>query len=319
MECKKCINTSDNSFMRFNDVGYCSVCEAYEKYFDAGMLKKELIFLKSFAKKRKGKYNVIVGLSGGKDSSATLYLAKKIGFSPLAFSLDTGYFPGYIFRRAKVVAKACKADYKILPAKHYVTKKTIQKFRQMTRLYERNDKKEFMQDYVKGRAGYQGIVRPCWVCRDILIRAYYNEALKHNVQIVILGINEWTCLKQSTTKKRVSFSAIRKLKPFKDKPAVFIVHLPFLLQVKLKDTRRILKKIGWNYYKTVQSNAYSCLLACAAEKQLYKNLGFHPDTTRLAREVTVGFLSKKEARNALKRVKTCQETIKEVLNKAKLV
>jgi len=316
MECKRCINTSDNSFIRFNNAGYCAVCEVYEKYFDAGMLKKELIFLQSFAKKRKGKYNVMVGLSGGKDSSATLYLAKKIGLSPLAFSLNTGYFPDYIFRRAKAVAKACKTDYKILTIKQYVTKKTIQKFRQMSMLYERNNKNEFTDDYVKGRIGYQGIVRPCWVCRNILIRAYYNEALKHNVQIVILGINEWTCLKKSTTKKRLSFSAIRKLKPFKNKPAVFIVHLPFLLQMKLRETKNILKRIRWNYYKKVQSNAYSCLLACAAEKQLYKNLGFHPDTTRLAREVTVGFLSKKEARNALKRVKTCRYTVKEVLSKA---
>ena len=76
--------------------------------------------------------------------------------------------------------------------------------------------------------------------------------------------------------------------------------------------------MGWNYYHNVQSNAASCLLADAAEKPLYKNLGFHPDTTRLAREVTVGFLTKKKAKRALKKVKRSRYTIPQILKKANL-
>lgn len=77
--------------------------------------------------------------------------------------------------------------------------------------------------------------------------------------------------------------------------------------------------MGWNYYHNVQSNAASCLLASAAEKPLYDNLGFHPDSTRLAREVTVGFLTKKEAKKALKTAKKVDYSIPQILKKAKLI
>jgi len=174
-------------------------------------------------------------------------------------------------------------------------------------------------DYFSGRENYKGVVRPCWVCRDLIIHARYFEAQKRGIPIIAIGINEWTSLKKSTASKSFFVSAIKKLKPFANKPPVYIVHFPFLMQRKLKDAKKILKKMGWNYYKNAQSNAASCLLACAAEEPLYKNLGFHPDSTRLAREVTIGFMTKKQAQAALKKIRHCQYTIPQVLKKAKLI
>lgn len=318
-ECKKCVNTSQNPAIKFNKEGYCNICETYAKNFDKKILAKELKFFKSFRKNSRGKYNIMVGLSGGKDSSATLYQIKKMGFTPLAFTFDTGYFHPYIYQRAINVAKKCEVDYEIIPVKKYITKKMLRRFHQMTELYRKNKKDEFIKDYLKGREKYKGVVRPCWVCRELIIHARYFEALKRGVQIIAVGINEWTSLKQSTTQGKFVVSAIRKLKPFKNKPAVYIVHFPFLIQRKLKDTKKILKKIGWNYYHSVQSNAASCLLACAAEKPLCENLGFHPDTTRLAREITVGFLTKQEAKETLKKVRKCKYTVPQVLKKANLI
>lgn len=317
-ECKKCINTNQNPFISFNKKGYCNICENYLNNFNRNSLRKELKFFKSFIDKGKGKYDIMVGLSGGKDSSATLYQIKKIGFNPLAFTFDLGYFHPYIYKRAKSVAKMCKVDYKIIPVRKYITKRMFERFRKLAKLYKRNKKEEFIKDYLTGRKDYQGVVRPCWVCRELIIHARYFEALRHGVQVVAIGINEWTNLKQSTSKKKFGFSAIRRLRPFLDRPPVYIVHFPFLIQRKLKDTKRILKKMGWNYYHNVQSNAASCLLADAAEKPLYENLGFHPDTTRLAREVTVGFLTKEEAKKALKKVKRSRYTIPQILKKVNL-
>ena len=319
-ECKKCINTSQNPFIKFSKDGYCHVCEAYKKNFDKKTLAEELKFFKSFRDNSKARHDIIVGLSGGKDSSATLYKIKKMGFNPLAFTLDTGYFPSYIFQRARNVAeRMCQVDHEVIPVQKYTTKQDLKLFRRMAQFYSKNKKEEFIKDYATGRRDYQGVVRPCWVCRKILIRAYYSEALKHGVRVVALGINEWTSLKQTTSGKGYTISAIRKLKPFPNKPAVYIVHFPFLIQAKLKDTKEILKKIGWNYYQSVQSNAASCLLAYAAEKPSYDNLGFHPDTTRLAREVTVGFLTKQEARKALKKSRKCKYSVPQILKKAKLI
>ncbi len=319
-ECKRCINTSQNPFIKFNKEGYCHVCEIYRKNFDKKTLAKELKFFKSFIESGKRRHDIMVGVSGGKDSSATLYRIKEMGFTPLAFTLDTGYFPSYIFKRAKNVAeKICKVDYKVIPTQKYLIKQDLKSFNRMAELYSRNKKEEFIKDYLTGRKDYRGVVRPCWVCRKILIRAYYSEALKHGVRIVALGINEWTSLKQSTSRKDYIISAVRKLKPFPNKPAVYVVHFPFLTQTKLSDTKKVLKKMGWNYYRSVQSNASSCLLACAAEKSSYDNLGFHPDTTRLAREVTVGFLTKQEAKKALMKARKCEYSVSQILKKAKLI
>lgn len=318
-ECKKCINTNQNPFIEFTKSGYCTTCDIYLKNFNKKALEKELKFLKSFIGKGKKKYDIMVGLSGGKDSSATLYQIKKMGFTPLAYTFETGYFHPYIYRRAKSVARKIGVDYKIIPVRKYLTEKIAKRFRRMARLYKRNNKQEFISDYKNGRYKYRGVVRPCWVCRELIIRARYFEAIKHGVNVIATGLNEWTSLKQTVSGRKYKISAIRKLKPYKNKPAVYIVHFPFLIQASLEDTKKVLKKIGWNYYRNVQSNAASCLLAHAAEKQLYENLKFHPDTTRLAREITVGFLTKRQAKNALKKSVKSKYNIPEMLKKAKII
>lgn len=318
-ECKRCVNTSQNPLIKFNGDGYCNICEAYEKNFGKKSLAKELEFFESFIGCGKGKYDIMVGLSGGKDSSATLYRIKEMGFTPLAFTFDIGYFHPYVYRRAKRVAQKCGADYEIIPVKQYVTEEIADGFRKMAEVYRTNKKEELAKDYMAGRDGYRGVARPCWVCRKLIIHARYFEALKRGIDIVAIGINEWASLKQSTSQEKFSVSAIRRLKPFSEKPPVYIVHFPFLIQAKIEDTRKVLKKMGWNYYRKVQSNASSCLLALAAEKPLYDALGFHPDTTRLAREVTVGFLSKEEAKKTLGKVRTSKLSIPQVLDKAGLI
>ena len=317
-KCRRCINTSLNPNITFNKSGYCNICESYMKYFDKNHLKKERRFFYSFIGKGNGKHDIMVGISGGKDSSAALYQIKKMGFTPLAYTLDLGYLHPYIFQRARHVADACGVDYEVIPVKKYITPKIKNRFEELSMLYKRNKKEEFAQDYLLGREGYKGIVRPCWICRELVIHATYAEAVKRGINLVAIGINEWTSLKQTTSGRKFAVSAIRKLKPFRNKPAAYIVHFPFLMQKTLGSTRQVLKKMGWHYYNNVQSNAASCLLACAAEKQLYANLGFHPDTTRLAREVTVGFLTKKEAKKALMEARKCRFSIPQVLKKAKL-
>jgi hypothetical protein len=45
-------------------------------------------------------------------------------------------------------------------------------------------------------------------------------------------------------------------------------------------------------------------------------LGFHPDSTRLAREVTVGFITKKQAQKALNKVHNYNKRVRRVLKEA---
>lgn len=326
-ECQKCINSNQNPSIQINKNGLCNICNLYKESFDKSVLRKELDFLKTFVKKNKGKYDSMVGISGGKDSTATLYSAKKLGFSPLAFTFDTGYYPKHIFPRAKWVAKKLGVDHEIISIKKYIRSIDKASYKMMADLYDKKGssflRSEFRNLYKEGRKHYSvkcphafAFVRTCQLCRRIVIPAYYNEAEKRGIKVVILGMNEWTGLSKN------KFTAIRKLKPFKNKPAVYVVHLPFLLGRRLKDTGKILKKLGWRIPKgegLVESNSNSCLLARAAESKAKKMLGFHPDSTRLAREVTVGFIAKKQAKQALAKNHTFPLGVREVLQKAKIL
>lgn len=332
-ECKKCVNSSINLSSTINKLGLCDTCDKYEKNFSKIHLQKELKFLHSLRNSRKGKYDAMVGISGGKDSTATLYEVKRMGFKPLAFSLDTGYYPNHIFIRAKQVARELRVDYQKIDARKYMRPIDQICFQKTAELYDEHDsfelKEKFRKWYLEGRRHYSvkcqheiPFVRTCQLCRRLIVRAYYGEALKHGVSVVILGINEWAGLSQDSSSKKFIFSAIRKLQPFRNKPAAYIVHLPFLLQHKIKDTEKILRKLGWKIprgERLIESNANSCLFARAAESKARHMLSFHPDTTRLAREVTVGFISKEQAQKALAKTHTYPYSVRRVLQMAKVI
>lgn len=332
-ECKQCINSSANLSYSIGKLGLCEVCEKYKFYFSKKSLEQELKLFLSLKKSGKGKYDAMVGISGGKDSTAMLYEVKKMGFTPLAFSLDSGYYPRHISKRARQVAKQLGVDYEKIDARKYIRPADRASFQKTADLYNEREspelKEKFRKWYTEGRRHYSikcehriPFIRTCQLCRRVIIRSYYGEALRHGVRVVVLGINEWAGLSQNSESKKFVFSAIRKLQPFKNKPAVHVVHLPFLLQRKIGDTKKILKKLGWKIPRgedLVESNSNSCLFARAAESKARRMLGFHPDATRLAREVTVGFITKNQARKALEKTHNYKYSVKEVLKKAKVI
>jgi hypothetical protein len=135
-------------------------------------------------------------------------------------------------------------------------------------------------------------------------------------------MNEWAHLSDTATGDPNHFSGVRKLQPAADQPAVTVVHLPYLLGMKLGDVKTILKSIGWVRppdEDLVETNANSCLFAAAAEYPLRKALGFHPDSVRLAREVTAGFLTKGEAVAALNKLRISSRSVREVLVAAGII
>ncbi|MEK7464226.1 MAG: hypothetical protein AAB617_00400 [Patescibacteria group bacterium] len=332
-ECKRCVNSSINLSYSIGKSGLCEMCEKYELNFSEKPLERELKLLLSLRDSERSKYDAMVGVSGGKDSTATLYTTKKMGFTPLAFSLDSGYYPKHISARAGQVAKQLGVDFETIDARKYIRSVDRVSFQKTAELYGEHESQElkerFRKWYVEGRRHYSvkceheiPFVRTCQLCRRVIVRAYYGEAIKHGVKVVVLGINEWAGLSQSGESKKFVFSAIRKLKPFKNKPTVYVVHLPFLLQRKIEDTRAILKKLGWRIPRgeeLIESNANSCLFARAAESKARRMLGFHPDTTRLAREVTVGFITKDQARKVLSKIHNYPLSVRKVLEKAKII
>jgi N-acetyl sugar amidotransferase len=94
MICKRCIYDDHIPYITYDSEGVCNYCgqhDQLEKEYPTGAegLKK----LEELAEKmkydgRKKQYDVVVGVSGGTDSSYMIYLAKELGLRPLAAHFD---------------------------------------------------------------------------------------------------------------------------------------------------------------------------------------------------------------------------------------
>lgn len=96
--CSKCVmdNVNDPE-INFDDNGICNHCKTYDIVINkfipkADKREKQLNEILSLVKKsKKGKYDCIIGLSGGTDSSYLAYLTKQFGLNPLAVHFDNGW------------------------------------------------------------------------------------------------------------------------------------------------------------------------------------------------------------------------------------
>ena len=327
--CKRCINTTNNPSITIGDDGICNVCKDFEKNYDEKVLDKELEFLRKFIRKEKTN-NCMVALSGGKDSSAMLYSVKELGFNPLAFTFEIGYniLTDSLKDKINRVCRNIGVKHEYIDVHSYVTDVDRECFKLTAEMYDKpitNETSEkFKKIYYEGRKHYSTkdntimpFVRPCQICRKIAIRAYYGEAIKHNIRIVFVGINEWSGLSGN------KYTAIRELKPFEDMPSVYIVHFPFLIHRKISDLDEILNKIGWsreNGDNKVDTGGSACMLARIAESKSTEMLGFNVDESRLSREITAGFLNKEDALNAISNYqRPVTKTMKKVLKESGLL
>lgn len=98
-QCTKCVlDTNDDPFINFDENGVCNHCRNYT------LLEKKHVIkgdegIKFFSEKineikqegKNKKYDCVLGLSGGVDSSYLAYIAKKEGLRPLVVHFDNGW------------------------------------------------------------------------------------------------------------------------------------------------------------------------------------------------------------------------------------
>ena len=94
--CKQCLFNSDNyPSIQLNDEGLCDICEVNMQQIDLLKNFKEPGYLEmiisQIKKNKKGKYDCLIGISGGSDSSFLVYLTKKWGLNPLLLHVDSGW------------------------------------------------------------------------------------------------------------------------------------------------------------------------------------------------------------------------------------
>lgn len=97
--CSNCVMDTSDSKIQFDSRGYCDHCNNFYNNIlpnwhpdEASAKELEKIVEQIKKEGRNKKYDCIIGLSGGVDSSYLVYFAKeKLGLRPLAFSVDTGW------------------------------------------------------------------------------------------------------------------------------------------------------------------------------------------------------------------------------------
>lgn len=147
-------------------------------------------------------YNLVLGLSGGVDSSFSLILAKYLGFNPIAISID----PGTI----------------ILPNQF---KKNIN---QLTK--ELNIKQEYIEvDYTEIiNNSLKGKYHPCGRCSKVIEETIYNYSAKHNIPIVAFG-DMLSTGSNSITYKKIEEKTLLRL------------NLPASLSISKEEIKNIIK------------------------------------------------------------------------------
>ena len=96
--CSRCVMDFSVPKIEFDDKGICSVCKAAENKRKHVLIKNDpekvkLLQLIADIKHsaRNQKYDCVIGVSGGVDSSYVAYLVKDLGLNPLAVHLDNGW------------------------------------------------------------------------------------------------------------------------------------------------------------------------------------------------------------------------------------
>jgi hypothetical protein len=109
--CSRCILPDSFSGITFDSEGVCSVCREHEARWagwEGGLPARRAILdrLCDDARRKNRPFDVLVPLSGGKDSTYVLYLAaKELNLKCLAFTLDNSYLADHV--RANI-SRACR-------------------------------------------------------------------------------------------------------------------------------------------------------------------------------------------------------------------
>src|SRR5664280_2968381 len=153
-ECSRCLNTSANPAVSVRD-GLCNVCAWCVAGFQASMLRREMEWI--LERGASADRRCLLGLSGGKDSTATMYALVDLGYEPVAFTLDTGYYPEHMFTRAKDLCDHLSLRHIRFDVRPLLREVDRQSYRLTAALYGRIDDRlgeVFRQSYLIGRTHY---------------------------------------------------------------------------------------------------------------------------------------------------------------------
>lgn len=171
--CTRCVMDTTDSKISFDENGVCDHCRNFDKRIKPFWHPNEerIDELLAIAKKikkhnKKRKYDCIIGLSGGVDSSYVAYVAKEImGLNPLIYVVDTGWNLNVAVDNIERIVRGLDLDM-------------------YTEVINWKEMRNLQLSFFKSQISSQDL------CQDHAIFAgMYNYAVKHRIKYVITGSN----------------------------------------------------------------------------------------------------------------------------------
>jgi predicted PP-loop superfamily ATPase len=249
----------------------------YKRNFKPEIIAEEIeIFLNSPKEEGTG-LDAVVAFSGGKDSTASLLLARrKFNLDVVAVLVDNGFIPDAVIENGRSFCRRMGVDLVILNVNFapYVKKMMDEDFKN----------------------GY-----PCYKCTEMFHKEIQKYCVRNRINRVILGRNWWRWLEPEVR-------SVRWLKDEENELNIQFLSLPFALRLTENSVKTMLEKEGWSPPK-IHGNSTNCLIPGLVESTLYKRLGYHPELNLLSREVITGYLDKRKATEDLRDIKDLSSTL----------
>lgn len=186
--CNNCVMDTTDPQIRFDENGRCDFCDNFYNSILPSWHPDEIgeQRLNEIANKMKNdgrgkKYDCIIGLSGGVDSSYLAYVAKvKLGLRPLMLSVDTGWNLNVANENVKNLINKLDLDFETI-------------------VVDWDEMKDLQIAFLKSQVPYQDTPQD-----HAIFAGLYNYAAKHGIKYVLTGGNystegvkppqEWTYL-----------------------------------------------------------------------------------------------------------------------------
>ena len=112
--CTKCIMDTSDPDISFDNNGVCHHCNNYQRdsiyLYSRKELEQGIAEIKKAGQGKK--YDCLIGLSGGVDSSTVAYLVKELGLRPLAFHFDNGWNTELSMKNIENIVRKLNIDFR---------------------------------------------------------------------------------------------------------------------------------------------------------------------------------------------------------------
>jgi N-acetyl sugar amidotransferase len=172
-QCTSCLMDNTDSSISFDNKGICDYCRNFKKKLITSSNNKQLELNRIVGKIKKygktKKYDCLIGLSGGADSSYLLYYAVKVlNLRPLAYAVDTGWNLNVAIENIEKLAKGLGVDL-------------------YTEVINWNEMKDLQRSFFLSNVPYQDLPQD-----HVIFAGIYNFAIKNKIKYVLTGANTST-------------------------------------------------------------------------------------------------------------------------------